>query len=201
MKLYKGTIFLGSTLKPCGSTTFLFHTTAISKLVQISFCSQCFLTWQAGNILHSTSPKNHWPVKPVMGVRGAAVRHIMMSDSDMLHTNKFVPVRSSGVLMKMKFVLLSNIFTIPPENSDDNEDVANSPNDRDKTIEKKEDHLDLWLKDEVLVCVAIIRVAGGQVGHDSENVVFLWFYNFQNVWFSLSVTIFLLFFFFFLDSD
>ena len=65
----------------------------------------------------------------------------------------------------MEFVLLSNIFTIPPENSDDNEDVANSPDNGDKTIEQEEDHLHFRLKDELLVRVAIIGVTGGQVGH------------------------------------
>ena len=33
-----------------------------------------------------------------MGVRGAAVRHITMSDTAMLHTNRFMPVCSAGVL-------------------------------------------------------------------------------------------------------
>ena len=37
-------------------------------------------------------------MKLVMGVRGAAVRHITMSDTAMLHTNRFMPVCSAGVL-------------------------------------------------------------------------------------------------------
>ena len=43
-------------------------------------------------------PRNQRPVKLVMGVRGAAVRHITMSDTAMLHTNRFMPVCSAGVL-------------------------------------------------------------------------------------------------------
>ena len=34
----------------------------------------------------------------VRGVRGAAVRLIMMSDSAMLHTNRFMPVCKAGLL-------------------------------------------------------------------------------------------------------
>ena len=36
-------------------------------------------------------PRNHLPEKLVMGVRGAAVRHIIMSDRAMLHTNRLIP--------------------------------------------------------------------------------------------------------------
>ena len=43
-------------------------------------------------------PRNQRPVKLVMGVRGAAVRHITMSDTAMLHTNRFMPVCRAGVL-------------------------------------------------------------------------------------------------------
>ena len=56
------------------------------------------LTWQAGRMMQGIWPRNHWPVKLVMGVRGAAVRHITMSDTAMLHTNRFMPVCSVGVL-------------------------------------------------------------------------------------------------------
>ena len=37
-------------------------------------------------------PRNHLPEKVVIGVRGAAVRHIIMSDRAMLHTNRLIPV-------------------------------------------------------------------------------------------------------------
>ena len=43
-------------------------------------------------------PRNHLPEKVVMGVRGAAVRHIMTSDTAMLQTNRFMPVCRPGVL-------------------------------------------------------------------------------------------------------
>ena len=36
-------------------------------------------------------PRNHLPEKLVMGVRGAAVRHIIMSDRAMLATNRLIP--------------------------------------------------------------------------------------------------------------
>ena len=39
-------------------------------------------------------------MKLVRGVRGAAVMHINMSDRDMLHTSRFVPVSRLGVLQK-----------------------------------------------------------------------------------------------------
>ena len=39
-------------------------------------------------------PRNHLPEKLVMGVRGAAVRHIIMSDSAMLHTNMLMPANT-----------------------------------------------------------------------------------------------------------
>ena len=45
-----------------------------------------------------SSPRNHWPVKLVMGVRGAAVRHIIMSERAMLQTNRLIPVWRLGVL-------------------------------------------------------------------------------------------------------
>ena len=37
-------------------------------------------------------PRNHLPEKVVRGVRGAAVRHIIVSDRAMLHTNRLIPV-------------------------------------------------------------------------------------------------------------
>ena len=43
-------------------------------------------------------PRNQRPVKLVMGVRGAAVRHITVSETAMLHTNRFIPVCRLGVL-------------------------------------------------------------------------------------------------------
>ena len=55
-------------------------------------------TWQAGRMMQGIWPRNQRPVKLVMGVRGAAVRHITMSDTAMLHTNRFIPVCSAGVL-------------------------------------------------------------------------------------------------------
>ena len=68
-------------------------------------------TWQAGNILQGISPRNHCPVKPVMGVRGAAVRHIMVSERDMLHTSRLVPVRRSGVLITVRTMMM--LPTVP----------------------------------------------------------------------------------------
>ena len=53
-------------------------------------------------MMQGTWPRNQRPVKLVMGVRGAAVRHITMSDTAMLHTNRFIPVCSAGVLDKEK---------------------------------------------------------------------------------------------------
>ena len=43
-------------------------------------------------------PRNHLPEKVVMGVRGAAVRHIIVSDSAMLHTNRLISVWRLAVL-------------------------------------------------------------------------------------------------------
>ena len=43
-------------------------------------------------------PSHHRPVKLVMGVRGAAVRHITVSETAMLHTNRFIPVCRLGLL-------------------------------------------------------------------------------------------------------
>ena len=37
-------------------------------------------------------PRNHLPEKVVRGVRGAAVRHIIVSERAMLHTNRLIPV-------------------------------------------------------------------------------------------------------------
>ena len=49
-------------------------------------------TWHAGRITQDRRPRNHLPVKVVMGVRGAAVRHIIVSDSAMLQTKRLIPV-------------------------------------------------------------------------------------------------------------
>ena len=80
-----------------------------------------------------------------MGVRGAAVKHIRMSERDMLHTKRFVPVRRFGVLN----LLLSqmSIILILPDDCDDNDDVANSPNDGDNAIEDEEGSLNTGEED------------------------------------------------------
>ena len=49
-------------------------------------------------------PRNHLPEKVVMGVRGAAVRHIRVSDSAMLQTNRLMPVWRLGVLQGLSLV-------------------------------------------------------------------------------------------------
>ena len=49
-------------------------------------------------MMQGIRPRNQRPVKLVMGVRGAAVRHITMSDTAMLRTNRFMPVCRAGVL-------------------------------------------------------------------------------------------------------
>ena len=76
---------VGSTITP---TTFFFFDKQ----------QQNPLTWHAGRMMQGMRPRNQRPVKLVMGVRGAAVRHITMSDTAMLHTNRFIPVCRAGVL-------------------------------------------------------------------------------------------------------
>ena len=53
-------------------------------------------------MMQGMRPRNQRPVKLVRGVRGAAVRHITMSDTAMLHTNRFIPVCRAGVLIDSK---------------------------------------------------------------------------------------------------
>ena len=60
--------------------------------------SESDATWQAGRMTQGSLPRNHLPEKVVMGVRGAAVRHITVSETAMLHTNRFIPVCRLGVL-------------------------------------------------------------------------------------------------------
>ena len=75
-------------------------------------CSVVSLTWQAGRMMQGIWPRNQRPVKLVMGVRGAAVRHITMSDTAMLHTNRFIPVCSAGVLDTEKKKVLKSFASV-----------------------------------------------------------------------------------------
>ena len=103
-------------------------------------------TWQAGKNLQGHLPRYHWPVKLVIGVRGAAVRHITMSEIDMLQTNKLIPVRRLGVLQDRQNYFLRNwksFQILKPAYCDDNEKIPNSPNQRYQTVEDEEYDLDL----------------------------------------------------------
>ena len=63
-------------------------------------------------MMQGTWPRNQRPVKLVTGVRGAAVRHIMTSDTAMLQTNRFMPVCSLGVLDNWRAKLITDCVNI-----------------------------------------------------------------------------------------
>ena len=63
--------------------------------------------------------------------------------------------------LKGQKILLSSLFlhvlVYPPDNSDDNEEITESPNDGDKSIQDEECYLNLRYEDELLFSVAVIK--------------------------------------------
>ena len=70
-----------------------------------------------------------------------------------------MPVRRFGVLRLL--VSQMSLILLLPDDCDDNDDVANSPNDGDNAIEDEEGALNTGEKDELLLYIAGGGITGG----------------------------------------
>ena len=65
--------------------------------------------------------------------------------------------------LKGQKILLSSLFlhvlVCPPDNSNHNEEITESPNDGDKSIQDEECYLNLRYEDELLFSVAVLKTA------------------------------------------